>query len=150
MVWAGRPLLAYLLYAPAAVVGTLLAHNLLGPLQPQQLLWGFALFAGALAEVLSWAGLGMAYTLAAWAMCALGLAAMHAAVRAPPGKSLIWHVAWIHGCNCSFTLRCLHAYHTVWSPTPSLAECICCLVPCCRPDGIAVAEGACLMQLPVH
>ena len=83
MVWAGRPLLAYLLHVPAAVVGTLLPHILVGPLQPQQLLWGFALFTGALAEMLSWAGLGMAYTLAAWAMCALGLAAVHAAVRTP-------------------------------------------------------------------
>ena len=93
MVWAGRPLLAYLLYAPAAVAGTLLPHILVGPLQPQQLLWGFALFTGALAEVLSWAGLGMAYTIAAWAACALGLAAVHAAVRTLPEKGLVLHLA---------------------------------------------------------
>ncbi len=80
MMWAGRPLVAYALYMPAAVAGVLLPHMVAGRMRPQHFLWGFALFSGALAELLSWGGLGLAYTLALWAMCALGLAACCAAV----------------------------------------------------------------------
>lgn len=86
MMWAGRPFAAYLLYVPPAVAGVLLPHALFGDVRPRQLLWGFALFSGALAELLSWGGLGLAYSLAAWAMCALGLAAFSAAVR-PTAKT---------------------------------------------------------------
>ena len=116
MVWAGRPLLAYLLYVPAAVVGTLLPHILVGPLQPQQLLWGFALFTGALAEVLSWAGLGMAYTLAAWAACALGLAAMHVAVRIPLIRACILPDV-MAASAASHCAACVHV--AFWSPCDS-------------------------------
>lgn len=84
MMWAGRPLAAVLLYAPAAAAGALLPHSVCPALHPGHLLWGFALFSGALAELLSWAGLGLAYTLAAWAMSALVLAAFCAAVRCLP------------------------------------------------------------------
>ena len=45
---------------------------------------GRPLMAYLLAELLSWAGLGLAYTLAAWAMCALGLATFCAVVRLLP------------------------------------------------------------------
>ena len=85
MMWAGRPLAAFLLYAPAAAAGALLPHSTCPALHPGHLLWGFALFSGALAELLSWAGLGLAYTLAAWAMSALVLAAICVAVRCLPG-----------------------------------------------------------------
>ena len=92
MMWAGRPLMAYALYMPAAVAGVLLPHTVAGRMRPQHFLWGFALFTGALAELLSWGGLGLAYTLALWAMCALGLAACCTSVR---GLSFSWLIA---GC----------------------------------------------------
>ena len=84
MLWAGRPLMAYALYMPAAVAGVLLPPPLGGRLRPQPLLWGFWVLTGALAELLCWGGLGLAYTLALWAMCALCLAACCAAVRRLP------------------------------------------------------------------
>lgn len=115
MTWAGRPLMAYLLYVPAAVAGVLLPHMVAGRMHPQHFLWGFALFTGAMAELLSWAGLGLAYTLAAWAMCALGLATVCAVVSHLPQQQLEFFGIVIQTCSLNMAAR-----HAVSMPCATL------------------------------
>ncbi len=71
MAWVGHSAAAYALYVPMALAGALMPYALVPDAQPGPVLLGFAVLMGTLSELLSGAGLGAGYVLAAWAMAAI-------------------------------------------------------------------------------
>ena len=71
MAWVGHSAAAYALYIPMALAGALTPYTMVPDAQPRAVLLGFAVLMGTLAELLTGAGLGAGYVLAAWAMAAV-------------------------------------------------------------------------------
>ncbi|CAL8467649.1 g7187 [Coccomyxa elongata] len=71
MAWVGHSAAAYALYIPMALAGAVMPYALVPDAQPRPVLLGFAVLMGTLAELLTGAGLGAGYVLAAWAMAAI-------------------------------------------------------------------------------
>lgn len=62
---------AYALYIPVALAGALLPYALVPRAQPRWVLLGCAVQMGVIAELLTAAGLGAGYAMAAWALAAV-------------------------------------------------------------------------------
>lgn len=82
MAWIGHSAAAYAMYMPVALAGMMLPYSLVPEARPRQVLLGFAVLTGALSEVITSAGLGAGYAMAAWAVAALMVSAIESEVRA--------------------------------------------------------------------
>lgn len=87
MAWVGHSAAAYALYIPTALAGALMPYALVPDAQPRAVLLGFAVLMGILAELLTGAGLGAGYVLAAWALAAIVACLFAAKVSQRMGKA---------------------------------------------------------------